>query len=168
MMRLTQGTFSFLPDLTPRQITAQVQYCLEQGWAVSVEHTDDPHPRNTFWEMWGPPMFDLRDAAGVVGEIDACRAANPDRYVRVNAFDSERAGRRCGSRSSSRGRASRFASASTAPRAPGAASATPCAPKRAAVPPRPTPLIRRETPVRRPRAQLPRSGHVPRCQSRTV
>lgn len=90
MMRLTQGTFSFLPDLTPRQITAQVQYCLEQGWAVSVEHTDDPHPRSTFWEMWGPPMFDLRDAAGVVGEIDACRAANPDRYVRVNAFDSER------------------------------------------------------------------------------
>lgn len=90
MMRLTQGTFSFLPDLTPRQITAQVQYCLEQGWAVSVEHTDDPHPRNTFWEMWGPPMFDLRDAAGVVGEIDACRAANPDRYVRVNAFNSER------------------------------------------------------------------------------
>ncbi|MEP9349748.1 ribulose bisphosphate carboxylase small subunit [Xanthobacter sp. KR7-225] len=89
-MRITQGTFSFLPDLTPAQVTAQVQYALDQGWAVSVEHTDDPHPRNTFWEMWGPPMFDLRDAAGVVGEIEACKAASPEHYVRVNAFDSSR------------------------------------------------------------------------------
>lgn len=89
-MQITQGTFSFLPDLTRAQVAAQVQYCLEQGWAVSVEHTDDPHPRNTYWEMWGPPMFDLRDAAGVMGEIDACRAAFPGEYVRVHAFDSTR------------------------------------------------------------------------------
>lgn len=89
-MRITQGTFSFLPDLTPAQIKAQIQYALDQGWAVSVEYTDDPHPRNTYWEMWGPPMFDLRDAAGVYGEVEACRAANPGLYVRVNAFDSSR------------------------------------------------------------------------------
>ncbi len=29
-MRLTQGTFSFLPDLTDEQIRSQVEYCLEQ------------------------------------------------------------------------------------------------------------------------------------------
>jgi len=63
-MRLTQGTFSFLPDLTDEQITAQVQYCLDRGWAVNIEFTDDPHPRNTYWEMWGHPMFDVPDAAG--------------------------------------------------------------------------------------------------------
>ncbi|MEO8438395.1 MAG: ribulose bisphosphate carboxylase small subunit, partial [Chloroflexota bacterium] len=45
-MRLTQGTFSFLPDLTSDQIRAQIEYCLEQGWAMSIEYTDDPHPRN--------------------------------------------------------------------------------------------------------------------------
>lgn len=89
-MRITQGTFSFLPDLTDDQIKAQVQYCLEQNYAVSVEYTDDPHPRNTYWEMWGLPMFDLKDAAGVFGEIAACRAAHPGLYVRVNAFDSTR------------------------------------------------------------------------------
>lgn len=89
-MRITQGTFSFLPDLTPAQVAAQVQHCLDRGWAVSVEHTDDPHPRNTYWEMWGAPMFDLADAAGVTGEIEACKAANPAAYVRVNAFDSTR------------------------------------------------------------------------------
>ena len=89
-MRITQGAFSFLPDLDDRQIAAQVEHCLRQGWAVSVEFTDDPHPRNTYWEMWGMPMFDLHDAAGVMAEIKACREANPETYVRVNAFDSTR------------------------------------------------------------------------------
>jgi ribulose-bisphosphate carboxylase small chain len=86
-MRLTQGTFSFLPDLTDEQITAQVQYCLDNDWPVSVEYTDDPHPRNTYWEMWGQPMFDLTDAAGVLNEINACRRAFPNHYVRVNGYD---------------------------------------------------------------------------------
>jgi ribulose-bisphosphate carboxylase small chain len=89
-MRVTQGTFSFLPDLTDRQISDQIEYCLRQEWAVSVEYTDDIHPRNTYWEMWGLPMFDLRDAAGVMQEIRACRAANPHVYIRVSAFDSTR------------------------------------------------------------------------------
>ena len=51
--RITQGQFSFLPDLTDAQITAQIEYALKNGWAVSVEYTDDPHPRNTYWEMFG-------------------------------------------------------------------------------------------------------------------
>jgi ribulose-bisphosphate carboxylase small chain len=89
-MRITQGTFSFLPDLTDEQIAAQVDYALAQGWAVSVEYTDDPHPRNTYWEMWGLPMFDLKDAAGVLVEIRECRKVHPDCYVKVNAFDSTR------------------------------------------------------------------------------
>jgi len=89
-MRITQGCFSFLPDLTDEQVTAQVEYCLEQGWAIGVEYTDEPHPRNTYWEMWGNPMFDLRDAKGVMIEIEDCRKANPDCYIRLNAFDATR------------------------------------------------------------------------------
>ncbi|MGE5088927.1 MAG: ribulose bisphosphate carboxylase small subunit [Candidatus Levyibacteriota bacterium] len=87
-MRLTQGTFSFLPDLTDAQIGAQIEYCLANGWAVSIEYTDDPHPRNSYWDMFGAPMFDLKDAAGIMGEIQSCRAAFPNHYVKVNAFDS--------------------------------------------------------------------------------
>jgi ribulose-bisphosphate carboxylase small chain len=87
-MRITQGTFSFLPDLTDDQIRAEIEYCLAQGWALSVEYTDDPHPRNTYWEMFGPPMFDLRDAAGVMLELDAARRTFPDHYIKLNAFDS--------------------------------------------------------------------------------
>lgn len=89
-MRITQGCFSFLPDLTDTQITAQIEYILGKDWAVSLEYTDDPHPRNTYWEMWGNPMFDLRDAKGVMMELDECRKANPDSYIRVQAFDSSR------------------------------------------------------------------------------
>ena len=89
-MRLTQGAFSFLPDLTDVQIAAQIEYCLEQGWATSVEYTDDPHPRNTYWEMFGMPMFDLKDAAGVLAEVRECRKAHPDCYIKLNGFDSTR------------------------------------------------------------------------------
>lgn len=89
-MRLTQGAFSFLPDLTDAQISAQIDYCLQQGWAASVEYTDDPHPRNTYWEMFGMPMFDVKDAAGVLKEVNACRRTFPNHYVKVNAFDATR------------------------------------------------------------------------------
>jgi ribulose-bisphosphate carboxylase small chain len=88
--RLTQGQFSFLPDLTDAQITAQIKYALNKGWAVSVEYTDDPHPRNTYWEMFGNPMFDLKDPAGILLEINNCRKTFPGHYIRVMAFDSTR------------------------------------------------------------------------------
>jgi ribulose-bisphosphate carboxylase small chain len=87
---ITQGQFSFLPSLSDEQIAAQVRYALEKGWALSVEHTDDPHPRNTYWEMHGNPMFDLRDPAGILMEIDECRRTFPEHYVRVMAFDATR------------------------------------------------------------------------------
>lgn len=89
-MRVTQGTFSFLPDLTDAQISAQIEYCLQCGWAVSIEYTDDPHPRNTYWEIFGIPMFDLRDAAGIMRELAACRRTFPNHYIKLNAFDSTR------------------------------------------------------------------------------
>jgi ribulose-bisphosphate carboxylase small chain len=87
-MRLTQGTFSFLPDLTDEQIASQIDYCLANGWAVSIEYTDDPHPRNTYWEMFGAPMFDIKDAAAILGEVRSCRRTFPHHYIKVNAFDS--------------------------------------------------------------------------------
>ena len=89
-MRITQGTFSFLPELTDAQITKQLEYCLDKGWAVGIEYTDDPHPRNTYWEMFGMPMFDLKDAAGVLMELNNCRKTFPNHYIRMMAFDSTR------------------------------------------------------------------------------
>jgi ribulose-bisphosphate carboxylase small chain len=88
--RVTQGQFSFLPDLTDDEIRAQVAYGLSRGYAWSVEYTDDPHPRNTYWEMFGMPMFDLRDPAGLMLELDGCRKTFPNHYIRLMAFDNTR------------------------------------------------------------------------------
>ena|ERR671910_1177117 len=88
-MRITQGTFSYLPDLTDEQIEAQLRYALRNGWAISVEHTDDPHPRNALWEMWAPPQFDLieDDVPSVLSDIRAAREAWPHGYVKVVCYD---------------------------------------------------------------------------------
>jgi ribulose-bisphosphate carboxylase small chain len=86
-MRITQGTFSYLPDFTDAEITEQIQYCLDHNWPVAVEHTDDPHPRNVYWDMHGLPMFDLKDPAGILAEIRECRKTFPNHYVRVTGYD---------------------------------------------------------------------------------
>lgn len=88
--RITQGQFSYLPELNDAEITLQIDYGLGKGYAWSVEYTDDPHPRNTYWEMFGLPMFDLKDAAGVMMEVRNCRKAFARHYIRLMAFDSTR------------------------------------------------------------------------------
>ena len=88
--RMTQGQFSFLPDLTDEQISLQIKYALDNGWAVNIEYTDDPHPRNTYWEMFGMPMFDLKDPAGILMEINECRKTFSQCYIRVMASDATR------------------------------------------------------------------------------
>jgi ribulose-bisphosphate carboxylase small chain len=88
--RITQGQFSFLPELTDAEIALQIEYGLKQGYAWSIEYSDDPHPRNTYWEMFGMPMFDLKDAAGVMLELQHCRSTFPHHYIRLMAFDSTR------------------------------------------------------------------------------
>jgi ribulose-bisphosphate carboxylase small chain len=40
--------------------------------------------------MFGMPMFDLRDAAGVLMELNNCRKTFPQHYIRLMAFDSAR------------------------------------------------------------------------------
>src|SRR5260370_23157496 len=94
-MRIIQGACSYLPDLRDEEIDRQLDYALGQGWALSVEFTDDPHRRNNYWDMWGLPMFGLADPAGALHEINECREAYPDRYIRVCAYDA-RPGRQTG------------------------------------------------------------------------
>jgi ribulose-bisphosphate carboxylase small chain len=89
-MHLTQGQYSFLPDLTDAEIKKQIEYALSQDWAVAIEFTDDPHPRNTYWSMWSTPMFDIKDPAGIMMEVKACRASQADTYIKIVAFDSHK------------------------------------------------------------------------------
>jgi ribulose-bisphosphate carboxylase small chain len=84
---ITQGMFSFLPPLTDVEIAEQVAYALDHGWPVSIEHTDDPHPRNTYWSMWDLPMFEVVDPAAIITEVRRAREAFGDHYIRLNAYD---------------------------------------------------------------------------------
>ena len=94
-MKLGQGCFSYLPDLTDDQITLQIQYALDNSWAVSIEYTDDPHPRNSYWDMWGLPLFDAEKASVILFEVTMCRETNPAKYVKVVAFDNTRGVESC-------------------------------------------------------------------------
>lgn len=88
-MRIKQGTFSHLPDLTDDEVKLQIQYAIDNGWSIGVEYTDDPHPRNTLWEMWGLPMFDITDSSAAFSEVQACRKAFPNRYIKVTCYNAK-------------------------------------------------------------------------------
>jgi ribulose-bisphosphate carboxylase small chain len=90
MTRITQGAFSLLPDLTDDQIKKQIDYAIKKGYAVSIEYTDDPHPRNSYWELWGLPLFNMPDSAAILYELAEARKAHPTVYIKVNAFNNAR------------------------------------------------------------------------------
>jgi ribulose-bisphosphate carboxylase small chain len=56
---------------------------------MSIEYTDDPHPRNSLWELWGLPLFDTKpeDADNVMREVRAAREAFPESYIKLIAYD---------------------------------------------------------------------------------
>jgi ribulose-bisphosphate carboxylase small chain len=88
--RITQGAFSFITDLSDAQIRKQIEYIIKNGWAIGIEYTDDPHPRNSYWELWGLPMFGAADTGSVMFELEECRKAHPEKYIKINAFNNER------------------------------------------------------------------------------
>lgn len=95
MTRLTQGCFSLLPDLNEEQIRKQVAYCIDKSFAISIEYTDDPHPRNCYWEMWGLPLFDMPDESAVMYELAQCFLAHPAVYIKINGFNNARGVESC-------------------------------------------------------------------------
>jgi ribulose-bisphosphate carboxylase small chain len=87
-VRITQGAFSFLPALTDEQIERQVRYAIGRGWAIGIEYSDDERPPNSYWEMCGLPLFDVADPAPVMERLREARAAHPDGYIKITAYDS--------------------------------------------------------------------------------
>jgi ribulose-bisphosphate carboxylase small chain len=68
---------------------------MSKNWSVNIEYTEDPHPRNAFWELWGLPLFDIKDPAAVMFELESCRKSKPNCYIKVNAFDNTRGVESC-------------------------------------------------------------------------
>ncbi len=80
-------TFSYLPPMTDEQVAKQVRYIVEQGLIPAIEHSPGPDPYDSYWHLWSLPMTDVTDAGQVMAELQACRAANPDDYVKVVGYD---------------------------------------------------------------------------------
>ncbi len=86
-MLVTQGTFSYLPALSDDEIRAQVEYALRNEFPIAIEYTDDPHPRNVYWEMYGAPLFDEKNADNVMETLARARREFPEHYIKINAYD---------------------------------------------------------------------------------
>jgi ribulose-bisphosphate carboxylase small chain len=85
-------TFSYLPGLSAEQLAQQIRSILRRRLVVGIEFSSAPDPRDHYWAMWKLPLFDTDDPAAVLAELDACRRANPDAYIKINGYDPVRQG----------------------------------------------------------------------------
>jgi len=80
-------TFSYLPALSDKQVTKQIQYFLKNDWVVGIEYCIQPYPELAFWNWWKLPLFTASTAEEITVEINACKAAHPDSYIRLTSYD---------------------------------------------------------------------------------
>lgn len=80
-------TFSYLPPMSPEDVRKQVAYIVSRGWNPAIEHTEPEYLMDSYWYMWKLPMFGETDVDAILGEAEACRAANPDNHVRLVGYD---------------------------------------------------------------------------------
>merc|ERR1712050_592775 len=91
----TQGMYSFLPDLDPAAIKVQLAFYIQLGLAVAIEYTKEPHPRHSYWDMWGLPMFNRQEVLPVYDELVRACQHNVDAFVKVCIFDNRRGVESC-------------------------------------------------------------------------
>ncbi|MEK7426771.1 MAG: ribulose bisphosphate carboxylase small subunit, partial [Actinomycetota bacterium] len=84
------GTFSYLPPFDDAGIRAQVQHIVDRGWNCAIEHVEPSRATARYWYLWKLPMFGERDPEVILGEIAACRAANPHDHLRLVGHDNKR------------------------------------------------------------------------------
>lgn len=80
-------TFSYLPEMTAEQLRAQIQYIIDKGWDVAVEHVEPERTNSTYWYFWKLPMFGEWDIDKVYTEVDACAKAYPNHHIKVIGYD---------------------------------------------------------------------------------
>ncbi len=83
-------TFSYLPPLTPEQVRKQIHYLLNNGWIAGIEFAKPGEISNTYWSWWKLPMFNAHTPEEIWTEIEACRTAHPDCYIRLTGYDRSR------------------------------------------------------------------------------
>jgi ribulose-bisphosphate carboxylase small chain len=78
---------SYLPPLTDAQIAKQLQYILDNGFFPAIEFNEDSEPSEYYWTMWKLPLFNATNPNDILREVQECRSAYPDCYIRVVGFD---------------------------------------------------------------------------------
>jgi len=95
---VTQGCYSFLEPMTLEDCDAQLSYCICKGYAIGLEYTYDPHPRNAYWDMWGKPLFQEERAVtsnDIIYEMKELLRTHPKAYQKIVAFDNNRGTESC-------------------------------------------------------------------------
>jgi ribulose-bisphosphate carboxylase small chain len=94
-------TLSYLPPLSTEALLKQIEYLIRSNWIPCLEFskvgfvfrensTSPGYYDGRYWTMWKLPMFGCTDATQVLKELEECKAAYPDCYVRVIGFDNSR------------------------------------------------------------------------------
>ncbi|KAJ7552922.1 hypothetical protein O6H91_06G076900 [Diphasiastrum complanatum] len=101
LKNLRYETLSYLPPLSPEAIAKEVEHLLQKGWIPCLEFDKvgvlyRKHLKlcgyydGRYWTMWKLPMFGCQDPAQVLAEIEECKKAYPDCFIRVLGFDNIR------------------------------------------------------------------------------
>ncbi|GKU90322.1 hypothetical protein SLEP1_g4330 [Rubroshorea leprosula] len=95
-------TLSYLPDLSPEQLAREVDYLLrskwvpclefelEKGWVYRENSRTPGYYDGRYWTMWKLPMFGCTDSSQVLKEVEECKKAYPQAFVRIIGFDNVR------------------------------------------------------------------------------
>nr|GEW63315.1 hypothetical protein [Tanacetum cinerariifolium] len=94
-------TLSYLPPLTDDSIAKEIDYMMKKGWVPCLEFDSvgyvfrensriPNYYDGRYWTMWKLPMFGCTDSSQVLNEIQECKQAYPNAYIRCLAFDNVR------------------------------------------------------------------------------
>ncbi len=85
--KATQETFGFLPEFSADEIYDQSYTSSTKAGLPALEHEAPEQASHHYWGMWKLPFFGMRDPNEVIREIEACRAAYPNHFVRLIGYD---------------------------------------------------------------------------------
>ncbi|XP_009608851.1 ribulose bisphosphate carboxylase small subunit, chloroplastic-like [Nicotiana tabacum] len=91
-------TLSYLPPLSEDSIAKEVDYMIQKGWIPCLEFDQVGYVRREnssmpgyydgrYWTLWKLPMFGCNDSSQVLNEIQDCKKAYPNAFIRCLAFD---------------------------------------------------------------------------------
>ncbi|GER52017.1 ribulose bisphosphate carboxylase small chain [Striga asiatica] len=94
-------TLSYVPPLTDESIAKEIDYMIKKGWIPCLEFDEEGHVYREnsrmpnyydgrYWTLWKLPMFGCNDSTQVLNEIQECKKAYPNAYIRCLAFDNKK------------------------------------------------------------------------------